>query len=48
MAPADIVYEVVEAPAARKHIPLGAKLVGIYIIVMAIYVLIQGSINTFS
>ena len=46
MAPQEIVYEV-DAPA-RKHIPLGAKLVGVYIILGALYILIQGGINTFN
>ncbi len=49
MAPQEIVYEV-EAPVPRhrKHIPLGAKLVGIYIILGALYILVQGGFSTFS
>ena len=49
MAPPDLVYEVEEAPQRqRPHIPLGAKLCGVFIIVSWTYVLIQGGINTFS
>lgn len=50
LAPQDLVYEVEEAevPPPRKHIPLGAKLCGVFIIVSWTYVLIQGGINTFS
>lgn len=46
LAPMEHVFEVDEPP--RKHIPLGAKLVGVFIIVSWAYTLIQGGINTFS
>ena len=49
MAPPDIVYQVEEAPQPRRpHIPIGAKLWGVFIIVGGVYWLVQGAINTFS
>jgi hypothetical protein len=46
LAPMEIVFEVEEPP--KKRIPLGAKLLGVYIIFAALYTLIQGGINTYN